>query len=204
MKANGKELFSNGHGSVYDMGDGVLLWEFTTKGNTITVEYIGAGHKALDLLEENDDYVALVIGNEGNDYGFGANLDMNTLAANGNPLEAVENMLDHLQQFTLRMKYGKKPTIAAPAGRALGGSCEMIMAANAVVAHAELYAGQTEVGIGLVPAGGGCKELVRRLVNPVVARGSDPHPPLRQVFETVATAKVSESAKQAKELGFFI
>lgn len=202
LKASGKELFSNGHGSVYDMGDGILLWEFTTKGNTITAEYVDAGYKALELLEENDEYVALVIGNESNDYGFGANLDMNAIAANGNPLEAIETMLDHLQQFTLKMKYGKKPTIAAPSGRALGGSCEMIMAANAVVAHSELYAGQTEAGIGLVAAGGGCKELVRRLVNPVVARGSDPHPPLRQVFETLATAKVSESAKQAKELGF--
>jgi 3-hydroxyacyl-CoA dehydrogenase len=78
----------------------------------------------------------------------------------------------------------------------------MIMAANAVVAHIESYIGQPEVGIGLIPAGGGCKELVRRLVNPVIARGGDARQPIQMVFETLATAKVSESAKQARELGF--
>ena len=202
LKADGKQIWSNGDGNIYDMGDGVLLWEFTTKGNTITAGYVDAGYKAIELLEANDEYVALVIGNEGNDYGFGANLDMNTMMASGNPLEVIEEMLERLQQLTLRMKYGKKPTIAAPAGRALGGSCEMIMAANAVVVHVESYMGQTEVGIGLVPAGGGCKELVRRLVNPVVERGGDARQPLQKAFETLATAKVSESAMQARELGF--
>ncbi|MDQ7035603.1 MAG: enoyl-CoA hydratase/isomerase family protein [Anaerolineae bacterium] len=202
LKAEGKQIWSNGDGNIYDMGDGVLLWEFATKGNTITTGYVEAGYKALELLEENDDCVALVIGNEANDYGFGANLDMNTLMASGNPLDVIEEMLESLQQLTLKLKYGKKPTIAAPSGRALGGSCEMIMAANAVVAHVESYMGQTEVGIGLVPAGGGCKELVRRVVNPVVARGGDARQPLRQVFETLATAKVAESAMQARELGF--
>jgi 3-hydroxyacyl-CoA dehydrogenase len=201
LKADGKQIWSNGDGNIYDMGDGVLLWEFATKGNTITAGYLDAGYKALELLE-SDEYVALVIGNEGNDYGFGANLDPQTLMSSGNPLDAVEAMLERLQQLTLKMKYGKKPTIAAPAGRALGGSCEMIMAANAVVVHVESYMGQTEVGIGLIPAGGGCKELVRRLVNPVVARGGDSRQPIQKAFETLATAKVSESAMQARELGF--
>jgi len=202
LEAEGKQLWSNGDGNIYDMGDGVLLWEFATKRNTITSGYLEAGYKALEILEENENYIALVIGNEADEYGFGANLDVNTMMASGNPLAAVEDMLDGLQQLTLKMKYGKKPTIAAPAGRALGGSAEMIMAANAVVAHMESYIGQTEVGIGLVPAGGGCKELVRRLVNPVVKRGGDARQPLRNLFETLATAKVAESAKQAQESGF--
>ena len=202
LKADGKEIWSNGDGNIYDMGDGVLLWEFATKGNTITAGYLEAGYKALEILEGSDDYVALVIGNEARDYGFGANLDMNTLMATGNPLDAIEDMLEGLQQLTMKMKYGKKPTIAAPAGRALGGSCEMIMAANAVVAHVESYMGQTEAGIGLVAAGGGCKELVRRLVNPVVAGGGDARQPVRDLFETLATAKVAESAMQARQLGF--
>jgi 3-hydroxyacyl-CoA dehydrogenase len=202
LKADGKELWSNGDGTIYDMGEGVLLWEFTTKANTITEGYIDAGYKAIETLEENDDYIALVIGNESNDYGFGANLDPQAMMASGNPLEVVEGMLTRLQALTLKLKYGKKPTIAAPAGRALGGSAEMIMAANAVVVYSESYIGQTEVGVGLVPAGGACKELIRRVVNPVVEGGGDARQPLRNIFETLATAKVSESAKQARELGF--
>lgn len=202
LKADGKELWSNGDGTIYDMGNGVLLWEFTTKGNTITDGYLDAGYKAIEMLESNEEYVALVIGNESNDYGFGANLDPQAMMAGGNPLEVVEGMLERLQQLTLKMKYGKKPTIAAPAGRALGGSAEMIMAANAVVTYVESYIGQTEVGVGLVPAGGGCKELVRRLVNPVAVTGADVRAPMMKVFEAVATAKVAESAKQAQELGF--
>ncbi len=202
LKADGKQIWSNGHGNIYDMGDGVLLWEFATKGNTITAGYVEAGNKAVDLLEENDEYVALVIGNESNDYGFGANLQEAMMSGADNPMAVIENMITTLQDLTMRLKYGKKPTVAAPAGRALGGSAEMIMATNAVVAHGELYAGLVEVGVGFIPAGGGCKELVRRLVNPVVARGADPHPPLRQIFEQIATAKVAESAKQAQEMGF--
>jgi 3-hydroxyacyl-CoA dehydrogenase len=202
IKADGKELWSNGDGTIYDMGDGVLLWEFTTKANTITEGYLDAGYKAIEMLEANDDYIALVIGNESNDYGFGANLDPQAMMATGNPLDLVEGMLNRLQALTLKMKYGKKPTIAAPAGRALGGSAEMIMAANAVVAYAESYIGQTEVGLGLVAAGGGCKELVRRVVNPVIAGGGDARVPMLKVFETLATAKVGESAQQARELGF--
>lgn len=202
LKAQDKQLWSNGDGHIYDMGDGVLLWEFATKGNTITSGTIEAGNHALNLLESNDDYIALVVGNESNDYSFGANLQEVMQGGGDNPLAMIEKAITDLQDLTVRMKYSSKPVIAAPAGRALGGGAELIMAANAVVAHAESYIGLVEVGVGLIPAGGGCKELVRRLVNPVVASGADPHPPLRKIFETIATATVAESAKQAKELGF--
>lgn len=202
LKAQGRQLWSNGAGHIYDMGDGVLLWEFATKGNTISAGTLEAGNHAVDLLEDTDDYIALVVGNESNDYSFGANLQEVMQSGSDNPMALIEEAISGLQALTLRMKYSIKPVIAAPAGRALGGGAELIMAANAVVAHAETYVGLVEVGVGFVPAGGGCKELVRRLVNPVVAAGSDPHPPLRQIFETIATAKVAESAKQAKELGF--
>ncbi|MGJ3240292.1 MAG: 3-hydroxyacyl-CoA dehydrogenase NAD-binding domain-containing protein [Anaerolineae bacterium] len=202
LKAQDKQLFSNGHGNVYDMGDGVLLWEFTTKGNTITASFVEAGNRALDLLLENDNYQALVVGNEKNDYSFGANLQEVMQSGADNPMVLIEKAITELQDLTMRMKYSAKPVIAAPAGRALGGGVELIMAANAVVAHMETYVGLVEAGVGFVPAGGGCKELVRRHVNPVVASGADPHPPLRKVFETIATATVAESAKQAKELGF--
>ena len=202
LKAEGKQVWSNGDGNLYDMGDGVLLWEFATKGNTITAGFIEAGNKAVDMLEENDDYVALVMGNESNDFSFGANLQEIMQSGSDNPMALIEQAISVLQDLTLRLKYSSKPVIAAPAGRALGGGAELIMAANAVVAHMESYIGLVEVGVGFVPAGGGCKELIRRLVNPVVAKGSDPHPPLRKVFETIATATVGESAKQAKDIGF--
>jgi 3-hydroxyacyl-CoA dehydrogenase len=202
LKAEDKQVWSNGDGNIYDMGDGVLLWEFATKGNTITAGFIEAGNKAVDMLEENDDYVALVMGNESNDFSFGANLQEIMQSGSDNPMALIEQAITVLQDLTLRLKYSSKPVIAAPAGRALGGGAELIMAANAVVAHMESYIGLVEVGVGFVPAGGGCKELIRRLVNPVVAKGSDPHPPLRKVFETIATATVGESAKQAKDIGF--
>jgi 3-hydroxyacyl-CoA dehydrogenase len=201
LRADDKLVWENKDGSIYDMGDGVLLWEFHTKGNTITAGFLEAGYRAVDILESDDAYVALVIGNESNDYSFGANLS-DAMGGGGNPIDTINAAISGLQELTLRMKYGKKPTIAAPAGRALGGGAELIMGANAVVAYAESYIGLVEVGVGLVPAGGGCKELVRRLVNPVVAAGADPHPPLRKAFEAIATAKVSESAKQAKEIGY--
>lgn len=202
LNANDKRIFSNGDGNIYDMGDGVLLWEFTTKGNTITAGFLEAGNKAVDLLEENEKYIALIMGNESNDFSFGANLQEAMQSGADNPMEVIGQAISGLQDLTLRLKYSDKPVIAAPAGRALGGGAELIMAANAVVAHMESYIGLVEVGVGFVPAGGGCKELVRRLVNPVVEKGSDPHPPLRKAFETIATAQVGESAKQAKELGF--
>lgn len=202
LNADGKQVYSNGDGNIYDMGDGVLLWEFTTKGNTITAGFLEAGNKAVDMLEENDDYVALIMGNESNDFSFGANLQEAMQSGADNPMELIGDAISGLQDLTLRLKYNDKPVIAAPAGRALGGGAELIMAANAVVAHMETYIGLVEVGVGFVPAGGGCKELVRRLVNPVVASGADPHPPLRKAFETIATATVGESAKQAKDIGF--
>ncbi|MEO1286688.1 MAG: 3-hydroxyacyl-CoA dehydrogenase NAD-binding domain-containing protein [Chloroflexota bacterium] len=202
LKAQDKQLYSNGDGNIYDMGDGVLLWEFTTKGNTITAGFVEAGNKAVDMLEANDEYVALVVGHEGNDYSFGANLQEVMQSGSDDPMALIGEAITALQDLTLRMKYSSKPVIAAPAGRALGGGAELIMAANAVVAHVETYIGLVEVGVGFVPAGGGCKELIRRKVNPVVASNSDPHPPLRSVFEAIATAKVGESAKQGKEIGF--
>lgn len=201
LQADGKQIWSNGDGNIYDMGDGVLLWEFATKGNTITGGYIDAGFKAIELLEESDEYVALVVGNESNDFGFGANLQ-EAMMGGGNPMDAVNEMLTRLHDLTMALKYSSKPTIAAPSGRALGGSCEMILACNAAVAHVESYIGLVEFGVGFIPAAGGPKELLRRMVNPVVARGADPHPPLRKVFETIATATVAESAVQAQDLGF--
>nr|MCU0511820.1 enoyl-CoA hydratase-related protein [Anaerolineae bacterium] len=197
LKADGKTLFSNGDGSVYDMGEGVLLWEFTSKQNTITAKFIEAGYQALALLHQPD-YVALVIGNESERFSIGANL----MEAMGGGVEGIEAAIKALQELTIALKYAPKPVLTAPAGLALGGGAEMVMAGTAIVAHAELYMGLVEFGVGLVPAGGGCKELARRLINPVAEAGADILPPLQKAFENIALARVSESAHQARELGF--
>jgi 3-hydroxyacyl-CoA dehydrogenase len=197
LRADGKELASNEDGAVYDMDDGVLLWEFRSKQNSITAKFVEMGWKALELLED-DDYVALVVGNDAERFSIGANL-ADGMA--GGP-EGIETMIKNLQDLTQALRYAPKPVVTAPAGMALGGGAELVMSGCATVAHVELYAGLVEVGVGLVPAGGGCKELVRRIVNPVGKAGAYALPAVQKAFENIALAKVSESAFQAKEMGF--
>lgn len=200
LKADGKLLASNGDGNVYDMGDGVLLWEFTSKQNTITAKFIEMGWKALELLNQPE-YVALVVSNDAERFSIGANLQ-DVMMGGGDIAEEVDKMIRSLHALTQAMRYAPKPVVTAPFNMTLGGGCEMMMAGTAIVAHAELYAGLVEIGVGLVPAGGGCKELVRRVVNPVASAGAYVLPAVQKVFETIATAKVSESAMQAQEMGF--
>ena len=193
------EVYSNGHGSLFDMGDGALLWAFQTKHNSITPGLIASGWRALELLAD-DKYKALVIGNDGERFSIGANLDPSALM---DGVAGIEKALVGLQDLTQALRYAEKPVVVAAHNMALGGGAELIMAGAAVVAHAELYMGLVEVGVGLVPAGGGCKELVRRLVNPLARTGTEGVlAGLQKAFETIATAKVSGSAKEAKALGF--
>ena len=199
LRASGAELYSNGDGAVHDLGDGALLWEFTTKHNSITAGLIESGWRTLELLAD-ERYEALVIGNDGERFSIGANLDPAALMAG---LEGIDKTLVSLQELTQALRYASKPVVVAAHNMALGGGAELVMAGTAVVAHAELYMGLVEVGVGLVPAGGGCKEMVRRLVSPLARRGSDDVlAGLQQAFENIATAKVSGSAKEAKALGY--
>lgn len=197
LRADGKMVIENEAGAVYDLGDGVLLWEFRTKQNTITQKFIDLGFEALELLEKPE-WVALVVTNDAERFSIGANL---ADAMSGGP-EGIEQMIRRLQHLTASMRYAVKPVVTAPFSMTLGGGVEMTMGGTASVAHAELYAGLVEFGVGLIPAGGGCAELVRRMVNPVAERGADVLEPLLKVFTTIATAKVSESAKEARDLGF--
>ncbi len=193
------EVYSNGHGSLFDMDDGALLWAFQTRHNSITPGLIESGWRALELLADAK-YKALVIGNDGERFSIGANLDPRALS-DGVP--GIEKALVDLQDLTQALRYAEKPVVVAAHNLALGGGAELVMAGTAVVAHAELYAGLVEVGVGLLPAGGGCKELLRRLVNPLARTGTEGVlAGLQTVFETIATAKVSGSAKEALALGF--
>ena len=199
LQASGVEVYSNGDGVVYHIGDGALLWAFNTKQNSITPGLIESGWQALELLAA-DEYKALVIGNDGERFSIGADLDPAALMAG---LDGVEKVLVSLQDLTQALRYAPKPVVVAAHHMALGGGAEFVMSGAAVVAHAELYMGLVEVGVGLVPAGGGCKELVRRLVNPLARGGTDDVlAGLQKAFETIAMAKVSGSAKEAKALGF--
>ncbi|TVR23540.1 MAG: 3-hydroxyacyl-CoA dehydrogenase/enoyl-CoA hydratase family protein [Anaerolineaceae bacterium] len=196
LRADGKQLDANEDGAVYDMGDGVLLWEFTSKQNTITAKFIDMGWRALELLDDPA-YVALVISNDAERFSIGANL-ADSMAGG---VEGIQQMIKRLQDLTQALRYAPKPVITAPFNMALGGGAEMMMAGTATVAHIELYAGLVEVGVGLIPAGAGCKELVRRVVNPLAVTGAYVLPAMQKIFEAIATAKVSESAKQARNMG---
>ena len=146
-----------------------------------------------------DEYKALVIGNDGERFSIGANLDPSTLMEG---VGGIEKILRSLQDLTLALRYAEKPVVVAAHNLALGGGAELVMAGDAVVAHAELYMGLPELGVGLVPAGGGCKELLRRLVNPLARAGQEGVlAGLQKAFEAIATGKVSASAKDAAELG---
>lgn len=198
LRASGAEIYSNGDGAIYDMSDGALLWEFTTKHNSITPGLIESGWKALELLNAAE-FKALVVGNAGERFSIGANLDPSALMVG---VEGIERVLTSLQDLTLALRYAPKPVVIAAHNMALGGGAELVMSGAAVVAHVELYMGLVEVGVGLVPAGGGCKELTRRLVNPLAQAGSDDIlAGLQKAFENIATAKVSGSAKEAVSMG---
>ncbi|MBK9125447.1 MAG: 3-hydroxyacyl-CoA dehydrogenase/enoyl-CoA hydratase family protein [Chloroflexi bacterium] len=198
LRARGTAVLEqNDHGILYDIGDGVLLFQFRTKQNTITGGLLDLGFKALAMLEDPA-WQALVIANEGERFSIGANL----ADAMGAGIEGVEAVTKKLQDFGMAMRAAPKPVVVAPYNMTLGGGLEITMSGHAVVAHAELYAGLVEFGVGIIPAGGGCKELLRRVVNPVADRGANVLEPLQSIFTTIATAKVSESANQARELGF--
>lgn len=204
LRQVGRELEGNTEASLFDMGDGVLLLEFHGKANTLGVGVVEMAKAALERLEESADMAGMVIGNQGRMFSAGANIDPQTLLAGGEtPTAAVDRMYRAFQNLMQRMRYCPKPVVAAPFDRTLGGGTEVVLAAARIVAHIELYMGLVEVGIGLVPAGGGCKEMLRRVMNPAMTvPNADPFPVIQKIFETIGMAKVSVSAVEAREMGY--
>lgn len=203
LKADGKELAGTRTASLIDLGDDVLCLEVHSKANAIGSEAMGLLTRALDLLDTDDAWRALVIGNQGQFFAAGVDLkEVGGLAMGGDP----QALLDYLRaghELLQRVRFAPKPIIAAPFGQTLGLGVELSLAAAGICAEGETYMGLVEVGVGLIPGGGGCKELVRRIVSPAARiPGSDPMPALRQVFETIGQAKVSTSAAEARDLGF--
>jgi 3-hydroxyacyl-CoA dehydrogenase len=196
------EVARNGGASVWDIGDGAALLEIHSPAQALDSDVIEMSWRALELLDSRFD--ALIIGSDAERFCIGANLFMVAMAAQAGQLSDLEKAVQQSQNVMQAMRYAGKPVVVAPHNMALGGGAELIMAGSRVVAHSELYMGLVEVGVGLVPGSGGCKELVRRIVNPVMEShpNADPLPHLQKAFENIALAKVSESAKQARELGF--
>jgi len=191
----------NDSATLRDLGDGVACLEFHTKMNALDDSIIEVAHTALEEVEKN--FVGMVVGNQGEHFSAGANVIGIWMMAENGEWEKIDEVAKTLQDFTMRLRYSRKPIVTAPFGYTLGGGCEVTMAGSRIVAHAESYVGLVEVGIGVIPAGGGCKEMLRRVVAPAMQTpNADALPFLQRVFETIGMAKVATSAEEAKQLGF--
>ncbi len=188
----------NRSASLLDMGDGVALLEYHGKLNIIDEEIIALTREALERGAR--DYRALVIGNDAPDFSAGANLVLILMGSRMRQWAQVERGVKALQDVNMAAKYSPIPVVVAAAGRTLGGGCEVLMHGARARVAAELYCGQVETGVGLVPAGGGCKEMLLRSRD--LVRDGGPFPPVRHAFETIAFATVSTSAAEARRLGF--
>ncbi|MDJ0611206.1 MAG: 3-hydroxyacyl-CoA dehydrogenase NAD-binding domain-containing protein [Kiloniellales bacterium] len=201
VKRAGEPLAKTGSASLWDVGDGVVCLEVHTKLNTLDPDVIQVIEKATRLIAKSEEWKALLIYNEGSQFSAGANLGLALFAANVGSWPLIEGMLEGGQKAIRGLKYAPFPVVAAPSGLALGGGCEILLAADAVQAHAESYIGLVEAGVGVIPGWGGCAELLARLAtDPKRPRG--PMPPVAAAFETIGMAKVAKSAFEAKELGF--
>ncbi|MGE3887599.1 MAG: 3-hydroxyacyl-CoA dehydrogenase NAD-binding domain-containing protein [Vicinamibacterales bacterium] len=190
----------NAGASLVDLGDGVLAVEFHSKMNAIggdTIAMLQAGVK-----EAAKHHRALVVGNDSATFSAGANLMLVLLEAQEGNFDELELMVRQFQQAMMMLRYADVPVVAAPAGLALGGGVEIILHADRVQAAAETYMGLVEVGVGLIPAGGGTKEMLVRAMAGLPTPQSDPLPYVQKAFETIALAKVSASGPDAARLGY--
>ena len=196
-----KPVKSNADASLIDMGDGVLCLEFHSKMNTIDNPSIEMMFEALDEVEHN--FEGLVIGNHADNFSVGANLALMLERARNGDWEALEAMISAYQRANMRFRLSPKPVVAAPGGMALGGGCEIALGADRICAAAETYIGLVEVGVGLIPAAGGVKEMAIRCLEDVPLDADvELFPHVKRTFEIVAYAKVSESAAHATILGY--
>src|SRR5699024_10320039 len=199
-KANGV-IKQNAGASLIDLGDGVLGLEFHSQNNAIGLDIIQMVNFAID--EVNKNYEGLVIGNQGKHLCVGANLGMMLMGAQGQDFVELDMVVRQFQNMSLNIKYSDKPVVTAPFNMTLGGGAEVALPAAAIQASAETYMGLVEFGVGLIPGGGGTKELyLKKLRNVPKGLAIDLTKVANDVFETVATAKVSTSAVEARENGF--
>lgn len=201
LRRHQRPLAENSSASLLEVGDGVLLVEFHSKMNVFDAEIMAILQTAITKL--HGEATGLVIANEGLNFSAGANLFGLGMLAQAKQWDELAQMIKQGQDIFMGLRTAPKPVVAAPFQRALGGGVEVCLHADRIVAQAETYMGLVEVGVGIIPGWGGCKEMVRRNVTPHLnATNVNPTPYLRQVFETIGFAKVSTSAAEARELGF--
>jgi 3-hydroxyacyl-CoA dehydrogenase len=191
----------NGGASLIDIGDGVALLEFHSPNNAIGLDIIQMINFAIDEVEKN--YKGLVIGNQGKNFCVGANLAMILMEAHDDNIYELDMVVRHFHQAMMKIKYSPKPVVAAPFAMTLGGGAEVCLPAAHIQASSETYMGLVEVGVGLIPGGGGNKELyIKHLESMPNGVQFDLQNVANKVFESIATAKVSTSAEEARETNF--
>ena len=192
------EVWKNSGAVIQDIGDGILNLEFQSKMNTIGADVLTAINKAIDLAETN--HQGLVIGNQGSNFSVGANIGMIFMMAVEQEYDELNYAIKYFQDTMMRMRYSSIPTIAAPHGMALGGGCEISLHADKVVAAAETYMGLVEFGVGVIPGGGGSKEMALR-ASDLFHKGDVQLNVLQEHFLTIGMAKVATSAYEAFDIG---
>jgi 3-hydroxyacyl-CoA dehydrogenase len=201
VKARTGVIKSNPGASLIDLGDGVACLEFHSKMNSIGGDTVQMLRWSIDEVEKN--WSGLVIGNQGGNFCAGANIMMVLLAAQEEEWDDLNMAVAALQRAVMRMRYSSKPVVTAPYGLTLGGGCEIAMHGNRMRAAAETYMGQVEVGVGLIPAGGGTKEMAMRAMDDASkAPDADPLNFLKKTFELLGMGKVATSAQEARAFGF--
>ena len=195
-----KVISKNPGATLYDLGDGVACVEFHTKMNSLDEDIANMIIEGQDRMQH--EFEGLVIGNEADNFSAGANIMLVVMAAQMGEWEKLGNIVKNLQDLNMRARYSPKPVVVAPAGLSLGGGAEVTTHASRVVAAAELYTGFVEFGVGVIPAGGGTKEMLRRIVNPAMkTEGAEALPFLQRVFMQIGLAKVATSAEEARQMG---
>lgn len=192
-------VWKNSGATIHDLGDGVLNVEFQTKMNAIGGEVLQAINKAIDLAE-NGEYLGVVLGNNAPNFSAGANLGMVFMLAIEQEYDELNFAIKAFQDTVMRIRHSAVPVVSGPHGMTLGGGCEIAMHSDAAMAAAETYIGLVEVGVGLIPAGGGTKEFALRASDSYTA--NDPMlPKLQEYFTAIATAKVATSAHEGFAMG---
>jgi 3-hydroxyacyl-CoA dehydrogenase len=208
IKLNSKPVLKNPSASVWDLGDGIACLELTSKMNSVDPDILSMIMQSIDLVKR--DFKGLVIGNDGDNFSVGANLGFMLMAANIAAWKQISQVIRDGQNSMMALKYAPFPVVSSLTGMALGGGCEIILHSNAVAGHIESYPGLVEVGVGLIPGWGGCKEMVLRHMGEKAAKESSGFignmiatggamPAISKAFEAIATAKISGSAQEAQD-----
>ncbi|MEQ8766605.1 MAG: 3-hydroxyacyl-CoA dehydrogenase NAD-binding domain-containing protein [Planctomycetota bacterium] len=199
LKKQEREIKRNAGASLIDLGDGIACFEFHSKMNSIGADTLGLLSWSLDEVTKN--FEGLVIGNQGSVFSAGANLMLLLLEAQEGNWDEIDLAIRQFQKATTSLRRCIKPVVVAPFQLTLGGGCEFVLHGDRVQASAEAYVGLVELGVGLIPAAGGTKEMAARALCDLPPQ-ADPLPPLMKAFETIAMAKVAKSAREAFDLGF--